>query len=922
METTPFLVWEGTTRSAGRSGDDSLVGDEGNDVLYGGDGKDTSIGGAGDDYLQGNQGADLVRGNDGVDKILYDHEDQVYAGDGNDEITANFDWADAGLVDGGIVSGDAGDDYIRLDFKGTHRWFSGSISGGEGDDHIIVSADYYAGQVIDGGPGFDSFEWYYGSSLGYIRNFELIAIRGFQNAAVVFDDAIIPTGGHVQIYQECRGVIDGSAETDGAFHFVGSEWDMGSSEKESDHNDQFIGGAGDDLFDASSGDDTLQGNAGNDTINGQDGIDTAVYSGNYAEYSVETVPGGLQVTDINGGEEGVDFLRNINRIQFLDQTRDYVVAGQLLIGTEAPDTLEAGDGDDTIDGGSGIDTMKGCYGDDEYEVDNPGDIISEWAGYGVDDVITTSNYVLPANVENLHLSNGAHTGSGNDAANQIHGNADGNELSGLGGADSIDCGYGNDTVTGGSGDDTVDAGVGDDVIVGAADGGNHYTGGSGVDTIDYTSVSVTINIDLGLNSASGQSISDQLSQIENAIGGKAGDHLFGNSGANLLDGSAGADTLTGELGNDRYLVDHAADVIVETSTSATEIDTVEAEVTHTLEVNVEKLILAGSHAINGNGNGSPNTITGNAASNILDGKGGNDTLVGGGGNDVYMVDSTADKVIESGTAATEVDTVQASVTHTLEVNIEKLVLTGASSTNGYGNSAPNTITGNSAANILDGMSGADTLIGGTGNDVYMVDNAGDRISETSSVAAEIDTVQTSISRTLEVNVENLVLNGSNSTTGSGNSLANKITGNSAANTLDGKSGNDTLIGGSGRDIYVVDSAKDRIIESSTVATEIDLVQTTVSRTLEVNIENLAITGIGSANGYGNNLANALTGNSAANILDGKSGNDTLIGGAATMFTSLIVLPIKLWRPAPPPPKLIQSVPEFPTRLKSTSRTSF
>ena len=40
-----------------------------------------------------------------------------------------------------------------------------------------------------------------------------------------------------------------------------------------------------------------------------------------------------------------------------------------------------------------------------------------------------------------------------------------------------------------------------------------------------------------------------------------------------------------------------------------------------------------------------------------------------------------------------------------------------------------TLTGDTAANVIDGGAGADAMTGGTGNDTYVVDDAGDVITE-------------------------------------------------------------------------------------------------------------------------------------------------------------------------------------------------
>jgi Ca2+-binding RTX toxin-like protein len=126
-------------------------------------------------------------------------------------------------------------------------------------------------------------------------------------------------------------------------------------------------------------------------------------------------------------------------------------------------------------------------------------------------------------------------------------------------------------------------------------------------------------------------VTTNFSSGADVSGGAGDDELRGGLGDDVLDGGSGTDVMTGGRGDDRYVVDTAADVVLEATNSG--IDTIVSDVSYVLPGNVENLILSKSGAV-GDGNALNNYISGSEGSDTLRGFQGNDTLVGGLGNDV------------------------------------------------------------------------------------------------------------------------------------------------------------------------------------------------------------------------------------------------------------------------------------------------
>lgn len=573
--------------------------------------------------------------------------------------------------------------------------------------------------------------------------------------------------------------------------------------------------------------------SGNDTISG--GLRQMGFAGNDV-MRPSMLLGGM-VCDGGDGSDTAEIVTSTGMAASLLTQRMGLPGSQYYASLVNIEHLRGGYGSDTLTGNAGDNRLDGNLGIDTVSYDG----------------VTTA--------VNVNLATGVATGHGRDTLvgiENITGTRQADVLTGDGLGNVLNGGLGADTMSGGLGNDTyiVDA---SDVVTEAAN--------AGIDTLVVTT-------DWTLNRPNIENL--QLTGPALRGTGDAGaNRITGNDGANVLDGKAGVDTLVGGKGNDSYQIDASGDVVVEVANEGT--DTVTSLVTQTLGANVENLILAGSAAINGTGNVLSNAITGNAAANVLSvgALGGTDTLTGGAGNDQYVLGTASGTIIVEAANA-GFDTVTSDLSYTLGANLEGLTLrqgTGAST--GIGNSLNNAILGNAGDNTLDGGAGADTLTGGVGEDTFIVDNSGDVVVELANQGGH-DLVLASASFTMGQNVEDLVLTGSASVNGTGNTSANSLRGNSGANRLDGGAGTDYLYGGAGNDTYVVDRSTD-IVAGEDTAGGIDTIESSVSWTLGLGIERGLLIGSAAISLTGNAVANLLTGNLAANTLTGGLGNDSLWG---------------------------------------------
>ena len=249
------------------------------------------------------------------------------------------------------------------------------------------------------------------------------------------------------------------------------------------------------------------------------------------------------------------------------------------------------------------------------------------------------------------------------------------------------------------------------------------------------------------------------------FGTEANDTLTAGSFGNRLYGRGGDDTLTGGAGNDFVFAGRGDDTIN---------------------------VTAGGDALYG-GEGDDTyvarNITGHFIYGVYEGEdAGYDVLILGVDHWRAVSPDNVEEVRIEAEVETFVGNAQANVIDASAAPGRITVLAGA---------GDDRVTGTSGNDVIDGGRGADAMAGGAGWDTYIVDDAGDTVTET-AFGGTADAVFASVSYTVPQHVEVLVLEGG-ARRGSADAGMQTIIGNGGRNALSGGADADQLLGGGGRD---------------------------------------------------------------------------------------------------------------------------
>lgn len=704
-------LWGGTGNDTlfGYAGDDKLYGEEGNDQLQGGDGNDYLDGGVGNDTLFGQVGNDTLVGGDGDDLLVgftasNEAQQTLYAGQTDNDYLYGGNGNDQ-------LYGGLGNDYL---------------DGGEGNDILNGGADQ---DILFGGNGDDELNGSTGNDQlsGDAGNDKLFG--GVGDDAMWGGDGNDIMMGFTPTNDAQQTLLAGQTDNDTMYGGAG--------------DDLMLGGLGDDQLFGSIGVDEIQAGVGNDALFGEEGNDRL-----FGGAGNDTIYGGVGDDLIVGGVAA-------NETALAAGTAD----SNFLYGGDGNDTILGGIGNDYIDGGAGADNMQGGLGDDTYIVNSVNDVILEFANQGYDTVVSSSNYILNANIEELRLVEGFNiNGTGNSLNNLITGNSSDNILDGVTGADTMIGGLGNDTYY-------VDN-IGDKVIENANEGIDtaqskiSYTLGANIENLNLLDFG---KAEKGL--VDGQAVLVYGYPKANELDYMQGDAVANYKGTCALTSIANLMTQAKTPTTESEVVSRAINNgWAVTSSTATDYQrggsnylqqqallssygTDNALISGYNEQGVANLIRSGRGVILAVNAGKlwndPAYLDAGAVNHVVTVTGAVYGESDGALKGFYIADSGRSLVSDMTRFVSIADfRAAANVPSSYAIYTTAAGKLWDENINATGNSLDNTLIGNRGNNILNGMAGNDNLIGGLGNDTYVfgLGSGVDTIIDTDSTAGNVDTI--------------------------------------------------------------------------------------------------------------------------------------------------------------------------------------
>jgi len=538
----------------------------------------------------------------------------------------------------------------------------------------------------------------------------------------------------------------------------------------------------------------------------------------------------------------------------------------LLFGLEGADVINGGDGDDqlsprdisflsslvpgngtpegdTLDGGAGTDTAAITY-------------FTQSAAFTVDftgadtAIGVTTPLITIRNVEKLILkaSRFGDALTGGTGSDTIYGDVGGDTLNG---------GAGNDSIVGAAGADRLNGGEGNDILV--AGGSVTYTdtyiprsgdlttgdildGGAGIDTavLHFGDNSTGINLNLaGMETQAGAvQAAVTVRNVERALvlGSKFADTITGGSGDDNIGGFFGGDTINGGDGNDTISMYRPWVSLLSQSGTTTFVSGIDSSFYLFETIEVQSMPFSAD---------------------------------GGEGNDlVELIYNALTQNVGFDGLAASTSSGTASPTGGIVRNVERVLFRS-----GSGN---DTIIGGAGNDTLYGGSGSDSINGGAGNDsLYPQGGAFDTIDGGDGVdilnLSLFDIYNSSSGSYIDQNFDLSAITSTNGTQFSINSQIN-LGKNIERLSIDDRAGltNMTMRLTSGNDLYSASNSSTNILSKTIYAgAGNDIISAR-------SVLNNART---SANFFGEDGDDSLTGGIYNDTLDGGVGNDTLEGGA-------------------------------------------